>query len=66
MEYKIIEIIPMLDIDKAGKFVKIYRVKFVFNDIEDFVDIPESEYTEENVKKKIEEKVRVHEKLLKG
>ena len=64
MTYKIVDIIPMVDIDKTGRFVKIYRVKFLVNGIEDFIDVPESEYTEEKVKKLIEERVKTHLKLL--
>lgn len=63
-EYKIIEIRPMVDIDSRGRFYKIYRVRFQYKEIEDYVDVPESEYDEATVKKKIEERIKVHEKLL--
>ena len=65
MSYKIIEIRPLVDIDESGRFVKIYRVKFRYNDIEDYVDVREEEYSAEKVKKIIEERVKEHEKLLK-
>ena len=65
MEYKITEIRPLVDIDESGRFVKIYRVKFRYNDIEDYVDVREEEYSAEKVKKIIEERVKEHEKLLK-
>jgi len=65
VEYKITEIRPLVDIDESGRFVKIYRVKFRYNDIEDYVDVREEEYSAEKVKKIIEERVKEHEKLLK-
>jgi len=55
----------MMDIDRRGKFVKIYRVKFEYNGIEDFVDVPEGEYKPEKVREKIEEVIRTHRDLLK-
>jgi len=64
MEYKIIEIRPLVDITPEGRFIKIYRVKFKFDNIEDFIDIPESEYSQEVVKKKVEEVVKTHSQLL--
>jgi len=64
-EYKIIEVMPLMDIDKRGRFVKIYRVKFEYNGIEDFVDVPEEEYKPEKVREKIEEVIRTHRDLLK-
>jgi len=64
-EYTIVEVVPMMDIDRRGKFVKIYRVKFEYNGIEDFVDVPEGEYKPEKVREKIEEVIRTHRDLLK-
>ena len=60
------EIRPLVDIDERGRFVKIYRVKFEYNGIQDYVDIPESEYSADKVKEIIEKRVAEHEKLLKG
>jgi len=65
MDYKIVEIRPLVDIAPDGRFIKIYRVRFEFNGIQDYVDIPEEEYSAENVKKIIEARVKEHEKLLK-
>ena len=64
MEYEIIEIKPLVDIDPKGRFVKIYRVYYKYKDIEDFVDIPEAEYSEEKVREVIEKKIETHMKLL--
>ena len=62
--YEITEVRPLVDIDAAGRFVKIYRVYFKYAGIEDYIDVKEDEYTEENVRKKIEERIAVHSKLL--
>ena len=64
-EYKIISVKPLLDISPDGRFIKVYRITFEWKGMQDYVDVPESEYTEENVKKKIEEKIKVHSALLK-
>ena len=63
-EYKIVSITPLVDIDERGRFVKIYRVRYTYKDIEDFIDIPESEYSEKAVREKIEQRIKEHEKLL--
>ena len=64
MEYKIVSIVPLVDITPQGKFVKFYRVRFTFNDIEDYVDVPEDKYNPEYVRKLVEERVRSHAELL--
>jgi len=64
-DYKIVEVVPLMDIDKRGRFVKVYRVKFEYNGMEDFVDIPEDKYKPEEVRKRIEEVVSAHRELLK-
>ena len=64
-EYKILNIKPLVDITPDGRFTKIYRVTFEYKGMQDFIDIPESEYSEENVRKKIEARIKTHEALLK-
>ena len=66
MPYKIIEIKPLVDISADGRFIKIYRVRFEYEGISDYIDIPEEEYSADEVKKRIEARVKEHEKLLKG
>lgn len=63
-EYKIISITPLVDITPQGRFVKIYRVRFSYDTMEDFIDIPEEEYSDEEVRKRVEERVRIHSTLL--
>ena len=63
-DYKILEVIPATDIDAKGRFMKIYRVKFEFNGIEDWVDVTEEEYLEGKHFQKIEEIVRKHMETL--
>lgn len=58
VEYKIIRIVPLLDIDEMGRFYKKYRVYFKFNKHEDWVDISEDKFTTENVKKEVERKIK--------
>jgi len=62
--YKIISITPLMDIDEAGRFIKIYRIRFKVDEIEDFVDVKASEYKPEKVKELVEEKVKTHLELL--
>ena len=63
--YKIIEVVPLMDF-KAGKgFVKIYRIRFEYNRIVDWIDVPEEEYVSGVYKQKIESIVRAHEQALK-
>jgi len=59
VEYKIIDVRPMIDIDEAGRFFKKYRVRFVVNKIEDFIDVPEANFSKENVIMLVEK--RAHE-----
>ena len=63
-EYKIVEIRPFVDIAPDGRFIKKYRVTFKFDGREDYIDIPEEEYSEANVRKKVEERVKIHKSLL--
>ena len=63
-KYKIISITPLMDIDEAGRFIKIYRVRFRVDDIEDFVDIKAAEYSPEKVKEEVEKKAEAHLKIL--
>ena len=59
--YKIVRIIPLTDIDEMGRFIKVYRVVFKYPDgVEDWVDIPEEEFSEEEVRRRIEEKVKTY------
>ena len=62
--YKIVSITPLMDIDEAGRFIKIYRVRFKVDEIEDFVDIKAAEYSPEKVKEEVEKKVEAHLKIL--
>jgi len=65
-EYKITDIRAMVDIDPAGRFFKIYRVRFtVLDKVEDFIDIPEKEFSEEEARKRVEERAAEISKLLK-
>ena len=63
-DYKILEVIPATDIDAKGRFIKIYRIKFVYNGIEDWVDVTEEEYKAGEHIKKIEELIEMHRKTL--
>jgi len=63
-EYKIIEVLPTVDIDAKGRFVKVYRVTFTYNDIEDWIELPEDRYSEKEVRKEIEKKIKEHKALL--
>jgi len=66
VEWEIIEVRPMIDIDPAGRFIKIYRVRFlVAKKVEDFLDIPEPEFTVEEVKKRVEERAKLIAELMK-
>ena len=64
-EYKITRIVKLVDIDERGRFKYFYRIHFTFNDIEDFVDIPEEEYSEAKARELIEARVKEHKALLK-
>jgi len=63
-EYEILGISKLADLKPDGTFVHFYRVRFRYKDITDFVDIPESEYSAAEAKKRIEEKVREHAALV--
>lgn len=63
-EYKILGVSKLADLKPDGSFVYFYRVRFQYRDITDFVDIPEAEYTQENVEKAIMEKIKVHKALI--
>jgi len=66
VEWEIIDIRPLIDIDPAGRFFKLYRVRFVINKkIEDFLDIPEAEFTAEEVRKRVEARVKEIAELMK-
>lgn len=58
VEYKIIDVRPMIDIDEAGRFYKKYRVRFVVGKIEDFIDVPESEFSTEHVRELVEKRAK--------
>ena len=67
MAYKIVGITPMVDIDERGRFYKIYRVKFTVDEqIEDFIDIPEKEFSEAEARKRVEARASEIERLMKG
>jgi hypothetical protein len=53
-----------MELSPDGRFVKIYRIRFKYGDIVDFIDVPESEYNETDVKRMIEEKIKTHRALL--
>jgi len=63
-EYKIVEVLPTVDIDNKGRFIKVYRVTFTYNDIEDWIELPEDQYSEKAVRKAIEAKIKEHKALL--
>jgi len=63
-EYKIDRVVPMIDIDPMGRFYKKYRVYYKFDEIEDWVELREEEFTTENVKKAIEERIKTMKELL--
>jgi len=63
-EYKITEIRPIAEISPQGKFYKKYRIFFVFQGREDWIEITEDEYSEEEDKRRIEEVVAEHKRLL--
>ena len=63
-DYKILEVIPATDIDAKGRFIKIYRVKFRYGDIEDWVDVTEEEYKQGLHIQKIEELIEMHRRTL--
>lgn len=64
-EVKITEVRPLLDIDARGRFVKKYRVSFVVDGIEDWIDIPEEEFSAEKARKLVSEKAEEIKKLMK-
>lgn len=64
VEYKIVSIQPLVDITPDGRFVKIYRVNFRFDNFTDYVDIPEEQYSASKVKELIEKRVKEHSELL--
>jgi len=64
MQYKIKSIRQFVDIDENGRFYKFYRVVYEFNGQEYFIDIPESEFSEEKVREEIEKRVSELSKLL--
>jgi len=64
MEYKIKQILPTVDISPRGEFIKVYRVTFEWNGMEDYIELPESEYSSDKVKELIEKKIAEHKKLL--
>jgi hypothetical protein len=65
-EVKITEVRPLLDIDARGRFVKKYRVSFTVDGIEDWVDIPEEEFSAERAKELVNKKAEEVRKLMKG
>jgi len=65
VEVKITEVRPLLDIDARGRFVKKYRVSFVVDGIEDWIDIPEEEFTAEKAKELVNKKAEEIRKLMK-
>lgn len=64
MDYKVTEVAPITELTPAGKFIKKYRVRFSYKGIEDYVEVPEEDYSAEKVKALIEERVAEHKKLL--
>lgn len=63
-EYQIIRVLPMVDIDVMGRFIKKYRVYYKFGEIEDWIDLKEEEFSKENAIKVIEAKIAEMKKLL--
>ena len=66
VEFKIVDIVPMIDITREGRFVKKYRVRFKVGEIEDFIDVSEEEFETERVKELVEKRAEIIEELLKG
>jgi len=64
-EVKITEVRPLLDIDARGRFVKKYRVSFVVDGIDDWIDISEEEFSAEKVKELVNKKAEEIRKLIK-
>ena len=64
-EVKITEVRPILDIDARGRFVKKYRVSFVVDGIEDWIDIPEEEFAAEKARELVNKKADEIRKLMK-
>lgn len=65
MAWKIKNIIPMVDIDERGRFVKIYRITYTIdNKYEDWVDVPADKYDPDYVKKLLDELEKKHKALL--
>ena len=57
--YTVKEITERTELSPKGEFYLVYEVKAVAEDGTEFtVIVPESEFTEENVRKKLEEKAR--------
>jgi len=66
VEFKIIDVVPMIDITREGRFIKKYRVRFKVGEVEDFIDVPEEEFEVERVKELVAKRAEVIEKLIKG
>ena len=64
-EVKITEVRPLLDIDARGRFVKKYRVSFVVDGIDDWIDISEEEFSADKVKELVNKKAEEIRKLIK-
>lgn len=63
-QYKITSVAKLADIKQDGTFIYFYRVHFEYKGIQDFIDVPEDQYTEQTVKKLIEERIKTHMALI--
>jgi len=63
-EYKIVSVMPTVDLTPDGRFRKIYRIKFEYKGIVDFIDVTEEEYLTGKYKEKIEKIIKAHEEAL--
>ena len=63
--FRIIDTIPRTEMTKRGEFVKIYEITFeTETGVVDTISIPESEYTPEEVEKRIKELAEKHNRVM--
>lgn len=63
--YRMKSVQPATDLDEVGGLVRAFRVNFVTaSGVSDYVTIPETEYTPENVAKVVQDKALLHEKVV--
>ena len=61
---RIFAVDSFVDIDERGRFYKLKRVRFKFDEREDWIDIPEREYSTEEAFKRVAEAVKTDAELL--